>query len=131
MQNMAQAFRRADEVNQRSNNSPCVFPRTSLATRAATVAPPPQPERAFAATETPQPTWFVSFPPNLLMVPFGTPTAAIADVLDISYDDKSSAVALQLDVVHNPTTSASSSPTMHHMPWTQAQHIILLPLVLA
>lgn len=110
---MAQAFRRAQEVNKQNPSSPEVFPRTSLAARAASIAPAPAPEGTlapFVASAQPQPSWFVGFPPNLLMVPFGQSTAAIADVLDITFDDTSSTVTMQLDVVHSPNTFSQFIP---------------------
>lgn len=111
MQSMALAYRGADAANSRSApDSPPVFPRSSLAARTASIAPPPAEASTAAAAAPPPRQPFVSLPPALMMVPFGSSTAAIADVMDVTYEEAAGAITLQLDVVHQPVVFSQFVP---------------------
>lgn len=99
---MAIAFRKADKLNQLSPDSQPLFPKASQATRLASIAPPVEASISAFAAEEPKLPSLAGFPPNLLMVPFGYTTGAIADLMDVSYDEATDSITLQLDVVHNP-----------------------------
>lgn len=107
LQNLAAAYSDAQHINMQTSDIHPKFPRTSLAIRAASVAPPVELQSITAPTTSAE---LHSFPPNLLMVPFGSSTAAIAEVMDISYDDTSAAITMQLDIVHDPVTFTQFVP---------------------
>lgn len=112
---MATAFRQAEKANKLSTSGLPLFPRTSSAARLASVAADPKEVHTSALTaDEPAPlASLVTFPPNLMMVPFGASTAAIADVLDVRHDPDAAAITLQLDVVHDPVVF---SQFIEHVP---------------
>jgi hypothetical protein len=100
---MASAFRKADLLNDLNPDSPPLYPKGSQAIRPASVALPVEASTSsLAAPKEPKLSSLVAFPPNLMVFPFGQSKAAIADVMDVLYDETSATVTMQLDVVHDP-----------------------------
>lgn len=102
LQGMASAFRKADTLNLLNPDSPPLFPKGSQAIRPASVSLPVEASTSSVTAKEPKLSSLVAFPPNMMLFPFGQSTAAIADVMDVSYDEASPTVTMQLDVVHNP-----------------------------
>ena len=49
-------------------------------------------------------SWTEPSPSSVLLVPHGSSTAAVADVMDIAHDEQSGAISLHLELVHSPHT---------------------------
>lgn len=119
---MAVAFRKIDKLNKLSPKVQPLFPKTSQATRLASIAPPANTSISVFAAADLTASSLVGFPPNLLMVPFGKTTGAIADLMDVSYDEKANSITLQLDVVQNPVIFSQFVDHAPHSVDTTAAH---------
>ena len=55
-------------------------------------------------------TWAEITPSSVLLMPNGLSTAAVADVMNIAYDDTTGAVIMDLDLVQDPHTVTEFKP---------------------
>lgn len=109
-QNYALVFSRVNAVNsQAAPGATRLFPRACVAARAASDVSPfgkLDVGRIIdnAEAHNQRSTWTDPFPGSVLLLPHGSSTAAVADVMDITHDEQAGTITLHLELVHSPET---------------------------
>lgn len=85
-------FARIKTINQQSPGAPRLFPRAAVAVTAASDNAPVKVDfpTAINAAEAKgmRSSWAGANPSSVLLLPFGQATGAVADVMDVTYDEQ-------------------------------------------
>lgn len=107
-------FDRINAINSGTPSSPRLFPRGALAVTAAQDSTGPNMDvRTLidaAEAQGQRSMWAETSPGSVMLLPAGQSTAAVADIWDVTFDAKSGAISLELDVVHDPHTISEFEP---------------------
>jgi len=101
-------------LNAAQPSQPRLFPRGSLAIEAAADNTPAKVDinaviTAAEALGKPD-IWAETSPGSLLLLPTGQSTAAVADLMDVTYNSKTGLMSLHVELVHNPDTISEFHP---------------------
>jgi hypothetical protein len=113
-QNLATLFNHVNTINQNNPSGPRLFPKAALAVTAAS-------DNALvkldvntliqSAAAMGQHNSFAEISPaSVLLLPTGQSTGAVADVVGVTFDSKTSMIALELELVHQPHTISEFQP---------------------
>jgi hypothetical protein len=103
-------FARVNTVNkQAAPGATRLFPRPGVAVRAASDVAPLSNLDVGRIIDTAEAhgqrsAWTEPSPGSVLLLPHGSSTAAVADVMNIAHNEQSGAVTLDLELVHSPHT---------------------------
>jgi len=107
-------FERVKAPNSKQPNQPRLFPRGSLAIQAAADISPNKVDinAIITAAEArgQHDIWAETSPGSLLLLPTGQSTAAIADLMDVTYNSETGLMSLHVELVDNPDTISEFQP---------------------
>ena len=115
LQNLATMFKRLKEVNAQDTNQPHLLPEGHVALRAATEDAGQRTSVLSAFLDNldaqgKRHDWATVTPSSMLLWPYDQHTAAVADLIEVSYNESSGLVSLEVDLVDNPNTISEFAP---------------------
>lgn len=107
-------FERVKALNAQQPNQPPMFPRGALAIQASADNSPNKLDISTIITAAEargkHDIWAETSPGSVLLLPTGQSTAAVADLLDVTYDSLSGLITLEADLVRDPHTVTEFEP---------------------
>jgi hypothetical protein len=116
LQNLAYMFKRLEPINTaKSANEPQLFPQGQVGLPAASEVPVDSLRDLEAYINKVEAAdkryiWATDASSSMMLWPFDSPTAAVADLIEVSYDQPSNSITLEVDVVDKPITISEFQP---------------------